>query len=207
MQARMIKSLIIIVTCFFIASCGDSAKLQLLPSDAIILAFGDSLTYGTGTSRDKAYPAVLESLIQRKVINAGSPGEITEKALQRLPSLIKQYQPTLIILCEGGNDILRKLDLNKTKDNLQQMIDIARQQDIQLVIIAVPQFDLYLNASPIYRELADANKLVIENTILSHILGTGTLKSDHIHPNEKGYRLLAENIKSLLIKTGAIAAD
>lgn len=203
----MIKSLIIIVTCFFIASCGDSAKLQLLPSDAIILAFGDSLTYGTGTSRDKAYPAVLESLIQRKVINAGSPGEITEKALQRLPSLIKQYQPTLIILCEGGNDILRKLDLNKTKDNLQQMIDIARQQDIQLVIIAVPQFDLYLNASPIYRELADANKLVIENTILSHILGTGTLKSDHIHPNEKGYRLLAENIKSLLIKTGAIAAD
>ena len=100
----------IITISIIFAGCSDGVKLQPLLPEATLLAFGDSLTYGTGTSRDKAYPAILENLIRRRVINAGIPGEISAEGLQRLPGLITQHQPALIILCHGGNDILRKLD-------------------------------------------------------------------------------------------------
>lgn len=197
----------VIVSTFIFTACSDTAKLNPLPPNATILAFGDSLTYGTGTSRDKAYPVVLQSFIQRKVINAGVPGEISKKGLLRLNRLIDQHQPELVIICHGGNDILRKLDLNKTSDNLQQMIDLARQNNSQVVLIAVPKFGLMLNSSPLYKQLAEKNKLPIENDILGEILGNNSLKSDQIHPNAEGYRLLAEKIAALLKLAGAITEN
>ena len=187
-----------------ISSCSDNTILQPLPMDATVLAFGDSLTYGTGTSRDKAYPTILEQLLQRKVINAGKPGEITRDGLLRLPSLLDRHQPELVILCHGGNDILRKMNRSHTKDNLQKMINLIQQENSQIIIVGVPEFGLFLNAAPIYTELANQNNLTIENDILSDLLGTNSLKSDHIHPNAKGYQQLAESIHTLLKHAGAV---
>lgn len=203
--SSMLKHLFILVAFSFLIACSDTGKLQPLAADATILAFGDSLTYGTGTSRDKAYPAVLESLISHKVINAGVPGEISKTGISRLSRLVERYRPGLIIICHGGNDILRKLDIKHTRDNIQQMIDIARLNNSQVILIGVPEFGLFLNASPIYKELADNNHLPIENNILGDILGNNSLKSDHIHPNSKGYQMLAEKIASLLRQAGAFA--
>ena len=188
-----------------INACSDDAKLQPLGANAVILAFGDSLTYGTGTSRNKAYPATLETLINRKVINAGVPGEISKTGLSRLPGLIKKYKPELVIICHGGNDILRKLEINQTQDNIQQMITIARQNNSQVILIGVPQFGIFLDTSPIYQVLADNNKLPIADDILADILGKASLKSDHIHPNAKGYQILAQHMALLLKQTGALS--
>jgi len=188
-----------------LVGCSDKAKLQALNKDATILAFGDSLTYGTGTSRDKAYPAVLERLINRKVINAGIPGEVSKNGLSRLPGLIERHRPDLIIICHGANDILRKLDLTKTRNNIQQMINLARKNNSEVVLIGVPEFSLFLSTSPMYQALADENQLPIANNILGDIIGNNSLKSDHIHPNAQGYQLLAQGIASLLKQSGAVA--
>ena len=123
MNKQIITLLYISFILALISACSEEAKLQPLDASATILAFGDSLTYGTGTSRDNAYPAVLSAIIQRKVINAGVPGEISEKGLSRLSALIENHQPDLIIICHGANDILRKLNIHQTKINLQKMID------------------------------------------------------------------------------------
>lgn len=195
---------IVIFISVFISACSEDAKLQALNADATILAFGDSLTYGTGTSRDKAYPAVLATLINRKVINAGIHGEISEKGLARLPALIKQHKPSLIIICHGANDILRKLNIDQTKSNLQKMIDLAKQNNSQVVLITVPEFNLFLNTSPIYLELAEENKLPVTNDILAEVLANNAYKSDHVHPNALGYQLLAAEIASLLKQSGGI---
>ena len=195
---------IVIFISVFISACSGEAKLHALNADATILAFGDSLTYGTGTSRDKAYPAVLATLINRKVINTGIPGEISEKGLARLPALLKQHQPDLIIICHGANDILRKLNIDQTKNNLQKMIDLAKQNNSQVVLITVPEFSLFLNTSPIYLELAEENKLPVSNDILAEVLANNAYKSDHVHPNALGYQLLAAEIASLLKQSGGI---
>jgi len=201
---HLLKYVLFIFVAGSLSSCSNDVSLQALDDDAIVLAFGDSLTYGTGTSMDKAYPAILQLLIDRKVINAGVPGEISAHGLKRLPRLLQKHRPALIIICHGGNDILRKLDLSKTRDNLQQMINLAKQSNTQVVLIGVPEFGLFLNAQPMYRELADKNQLVIENTVLADIIGNNSLKTDHIHPNTAGYQILAEKISLLLSSAGAI---
>ena len=101
----------------FLLSCEKGPQIAPLDKDAIILAFGDSLTYGTGAKPDQSYPAQLEGLIKRKIINAGVPGEISSKGLLRLPHLLESHQPDLVILCHGANDILRKMNLEITKSN------------------------------------------------------------------------------------------
>lgn len=204
MISRFIKLTFITLIVCALAACSEPAKLQPLDKHATVLAFGDSLTYGTGTSRDKAYPAVLQKLIHRTVINAGIPGEISEKGLARLPGLIEKYHPDLIILCHGANDILRKLDLTRTRHNLQQMIDLAKQNNSEVILIAVPEFSLFLRPEPMYMALANKNQLPISNVILGEIIGDNALKSDRIHPNTQGYQLLAQDIASLIKQSGGI---
>lgn len=203
----LFKNILVIFIAIVITGCSDKAKLQPLDNHAIILAFGDSLTYGTGTSLDKAYPAVLERLIKHKVINAGVPGEISIKGLSRLQKLITQHHPDLIIICHGGNDILRKLDPVQTKSNIQQMINLAKLNNSQVVLIGVPEFSLFLEASPIYQALAEENMLPIENSILAEVLAKNTLKYDRIHPNTQGYQVVAKKIAALLKTSGAIRSD
>lgn len=190
-----------------LSGCSDIEQMQPLKPNTNILAFGDSLTYGTGTSRDKAYPAQLAQLTGRNVINAGVPGEITNIGLIRLPGLIKRHNPELIILCHGANDILRKHDPDKISDNIQQMIDLANKNGSKVILIGVPEFSLILDSSPIYKNLAEKNQIPIENDVLGEIIGNNALKSDHIHPNAKGYRVLAEKIALLLKQSGAITTD
>ena len=189
---------------FIIAGCEPGPQLKPLSAEAIILAFGDSLTYGTGATREQAYPARLQTLLGRTVINAGVPGEISKTGLQRLPALLKQYRPELLILCHGGNDILRRNNPEETRNNLQKMIDQAKAGNAQILLVGVPQFGIFLSAAPFYRELAETNRLPVENDVLSKILGSGELKSDQIHPNSAGYALVAESIQHLLERSGAI---
>ena len=204
MIQHTIKLFFILLFINAICACSDSAKLQPLHADATILAFGDSLTYGTGTSKNKAYPAILEKLINHRVVNAGIPGEVSRDGLARLPRLLNEYQPELIIICHGANDILRKLDLSATQNNIQKMIELARNSNSEVVLIGVPEFGLFLDSAPIYQALATENNLPIENNVLGDILGKNALKSDHIHPNTKGYQKFAESIDALLRQSGAI---
>ncbi|MBN4063167.1 arylesterase [Cardiobacterium sp. AH-315-I02] len=202
----VIVSVLTIMMAAVIASCSEKPH-KALNQDAVILAFGDSLTYGTGTSSNNAYPVILQTLVHRKVINAGVPGEISKDGLTRLPFLIKQHQPELIIICHGGNDILRRLDKEQTKNNIQKMINLAKDNNSQIILIAVPEFGLFLDDAAFYRTLADKNQIPIASNILGDILGKNTLKSDHIHPNAKGYQILATKIALFLKQTGAIPED
>lgn len=205
MEKHIVKQLYLLIIIFCIASlngCDNSAKLAPLTSEASILAFGDSLTYGTGTTPQNAYPAVLARLSGHRVINAGIPGEISAKGLQRLPALLSAHQPELIVICHGANDILRKLDLNKTKQNLQKMIDLAQAQGTQVVLIAVPAFSLLLSPYDFYLELAEENKLPIVSDSLSKILENNQLKSDYVHPNKQGYQVLGEAIYHQIVHSG-----
>jgi len=201
------KKVLLLVLTLFISACDNKPDLVFnkLSQEAIILAFGDSLTYGSGASKGANYPGVLSVLSAHTVINAGIPGEISSNGLSRLPALLDKHQPELLILIHGGNDMLRKIPQQQTSDNLKQMINEAQQRNIKVVMLGVPKFNLFLlSSSEIYQQVAEEYKVPVDLESLPHILSDNALKSDTIHPNDQGYRLMAENIYELLVEAGAL---
>jgi len=193
-----------LVAALLLAGCGKQPQLPLLAGDAVILAFGDSLTAGTGASETESYPAVLSRLIGRSVLNAGVPGELSAGGVQRLPELLDRERPGLLILCHGGNDLLAHQNQQQIADNLRAMLRMAAERGVPVLLVAVPMPDLSLKPPKLYQELADEFHLPIERKALARILGKSSLKSDHIHPNANGYRQLAEALVELLKKSGAL---
>ncbi len=174
---------------------------KTLPKEAVILAFGDSLTYGTGAGIHESYPSHLRQRLGRTVINAGIPGELSAEGAARLAPLLQAHRPALLVLCHGGNDILQKTAGTSLRSNLDTMVRLARGQNIDVILIAVPQFSLIgLDPHPVYEEIASAHGLPIETDILSDLLGDNRYKSDRVHPNGAGYEKMAEAVEKMVRK-------
>jgi acyl-CoA thioesterase-1 len=194
---------IVLLTSLF--ACSDSAiKLQPLNQQQPILAFGDSLTFGKGTTKNLSYPSQLTKLLNIEVINKGVNGELSTDGLQRLGLLLDRYDPQLLLLCHGGNDVLKRQDLNVMADNLKNMIRMAQERDIQVVLIAVPKPSLILSPVKLYKQVADEMQVAIENDVISDVLQQKSLHSDMAHPNNLGYQKIAEAIHQLLQESGAL---
>jgi len=189
-----------------LAACDSGPpKLAKLPADGVVLAFGDSLTHGTGARAAESYPAVLQSLIGRRVVRAGVPGEVTAEGLARLPGVLQATAPDLLILIHGGNDLLRRTAQQRIAANLRAMVHLARERDIAVVVIGVPDLGLIFGRSAgFYEQLAEELDIPYDGAALPAILKQPNLKSDAIHPNAQGYRKLAEAVAALLRKSGAI---
>jgi lysophospholipase L1-like esterase len=202
LPARHILSALIMLA--LLAGCGKTPRLPPLAHDATLLAFGDSLTFGTGADPRDSYPARLALATGRTVVNAGVPGETTAEGLARLPRVLEETKPDLVILCLGGNDFLRKHDSAQTSANLERMINMIRSEGIPVVLIGVPQMRLFSDSDPLYQDLARKHRLPIEDDILADVLHKNSLKSDPIHPNAEGYRRIAEAVAALLKESGAL---
>ncbi len=195
--------LLAILAVFTLAACQKPARLPALAKSDVVVAFGDSITFGTGAEPRESYPVVLEQMIGRKVVNAGVPGEVTAEGLSRLPQILDTEKPALLILCHSGNDTLRQLSRVQAADNIRGMVRLARQRGVAVVLIAVSALGFSVSPAPMYRDIAKELKIPLEEKTLSDILADGSLKSDFIHPNAAGYRRLAEAVATLLKKSGA----
>ncbi|MCL5975551.1 MAG: GDSL-type esterase/lipase family protein [Gammaproteobacteria bacterium] len=206
MKRQLTNLLLIAIVILGLVGCGqpDDALLKPLKQDAVILAFGDSLTFGTGAQPEQSYPSVLAELTGRQVINAGIPGELSGAGKVRLSQLLQETKPDLVILCHGGNDLLRKQSRQQLQTNLQAMVDEITNSGAQVLLIAVPAFGINLAPAPLYLELAKTNNIPIQPTILSELLIDNALKADQVHPNALGYQQFAQSIHRLLIDSGAI---
>lgn len=192
--------LCLIVLC----GCGTQPELSSLPPDAVILAFGDSLTHGNGARAEESYPAVLQRLSGRTVINAGVSGEESAQGLERLPGLLDTHHPQLLILCHGGNDILHSKDVGQMEANVRSMIALTRAHHAEVVLLGVPKPGLFLSAAEVYARIAEDTGVVFIEDLIPDVLGDRALKSDSVHPNKDGYRVMAERIYKVLQDRGAL---
>ena len=187
-----------------LAACNRAPTLPPLSSHDVIVAFGDSLTHGTGASSDTAYPAVLAALTGRTVVNAGVPGDTTASALERLPGVLAEHQPRLVLLCLGGNDMLRKQPAATTENNLRLLVQTIRASGAEVMLIAVPEPKLFGGAPDFYSRVADDLRLPLEDDVFNEVLKDNNLKSDPIHANAAGYRIVAERLAEVLQEAGAL---
>ena len=189
-------------------ACGKAKKLSAIAPGKTVLAFGDSVTFGTGAAPGEDWPTLLGQQTGWQIVNAGIPGDTAEAGKRRFDALLEQHQPALVIIEIGGNDFLRRSDPKAVKEDLRGMIRAARQQGAQVALVAVPELSL-LGAltrapsdSPIYEELGDEENIPVIDKVFSEILSQPELCADQIHPNARGYQQMAEGIYQSLVKTG-----
>jgi acyl-CoA thioesterase I len=198
---RLAGSIVLVLA---LVGCGERPKLERLAPDAVVLAFGDSLTYGTGAAEDESYPAQLEKLIGRRVVRAGVPGEVTAQALARLPATLDEHAPRLLLLCIGGNDFLRRLGNQQAEKNVRDMVKLAQSRGVAVLLIGTPEPGFTVSPPAFYAGIAKEYRVPYEGGMLGEVLKDHSLKADPIHPNARGYRLIAERLAEMLRKSGAI---
>ena len=192
--------ILILILMIFLKESREDLSKNRLKNDAVILAFGDSLTYGFGASDGHGYPEYLERKTGLSVTNAGLNGELSSEGLLRLPKFLEQ-KPDLVILCHGGNDILQKLSPEQLKNNLLEMVKLSKQSGAEVLLVAVPNFNIVsFKILSIYKEVAKEIGVFLEDDVLTHIELNGALKSDYVHPNEEGYEMMADAFLELLKK-------
>ena len=189
-------------------ACGRRPKLSALPAGTPVLAFGDSVTYGTGADRGEDWPTLLAGLTGWQVINAGVPGDTAAAGTARIQALLDEHKPKLVIIEIGGNDFLRRRPADAVKRDLKTLVDASRAAGAIPLLIGVPEPSVMTvvagkpTDSPIYAELGKEEKIPVISDVFSDVLSRPELCADTIHPNAAGYRRLADNLYSELKQTG-----
>lgn len=180
-----------------------------LKTDATIIFFGDSLTYGTGAAQGQDIPSLVAKELPVQVQNEGVPGDTTQDGLARLEEALEQ-PADLLIIGLGGNDFLRHVPLTDTKNNLKQMIRMAKAKGVQVVLMAIPQPSIgaaafgNLSDHPVYEEIADEEHIGLIRDVFTSALSNNATKSDQIHPNAKGYALAKDQLIAEMRRLGLV---
>lgn len=206
---KWLNYLVVISIAVLVTACGEKAqKYDYLPSDTKVVAFGDSVTFGYGVSPGESYPVILSELSYWNVINAGVNGDRTDQAKYRIDGVMSEHAPKLVIIELGGNDFLQRRSAKEVKEDLREIIKRVKDYGAIPVLVAVPSISAMgaitgkPSDSDIYQELANEEKINVIANVFSDILGQEDLKQDPIHPNSKGYRILAEGIYASLRDMG-----
>ena len=194
-----------------LTACGGKSKETPLPSGTKVVALGDSLTAPHGVQPQEAWPMLLGQKTGWQVINGGVSGNTSADALTRLPALLEEHQPQLVLITLGGNDMLRKQPAGQTIANLERMIDMARSKGAKVVLLATPKPSLagavFNSLSPpeFYAEIAKDKKVPLIEDAIPKVLSDTALKGDQIHPNAAGHARLGELIHAELKKIGFVS--
>ncbi len=200
---KQFGTLILVGYLALLCACAEPKLFPLSPG-ASILAFGDSLTAGVGAAPAESYPAELARLSGLQVINSGVSGETTAGGVQRLPAALAEHDPDLLLLLQGGNDILRGKDMATAKANLAGMIEQAQAAGVQVVLVGVPDKLLFTDSADFYAELAEQYQVLLVDDALAGLLRNTAYKSDAIHLNARGYALFAQAVYETLQEEGAL---
>lgn len=192
-----------------LAAC-SADKAEPLPPGTMVLALGDSLTAGYGLTTGQAWPALLAEKTGWQVVNGGVSGDKTGDALARLPALLDEHAPRLVLVTLGGNDMLRKQPEAQTRANLARILELVRGRDARAVLLATPKPSLAgavfqnLSAPDFYAEVAEAGKVPLIADAIPAVLSDPELKLDQLHPNAEGQRQLAGKLFDALRKLGYV---
>lgn len=195
-----------------LAACRRRPRMAAVPAGAVVLALGDSITWGTGATPATSYPAVLAGLTGWQVVNAGVPGDTSAGALARLPGLLQEHAPQLVIVGIGGNDFLRRVPPAQTRANVRAICQQAAASGAQVLLVGIPEVSMLaavarsLGDHPMYEELAAELKVPLHEGGWASVLSDPALRSDPIHANAQGYEAFARGLAARARELGLAPA-
>lgn len=189
-----------------LVGCGDDGVTgRLVARGSTVLALGDSLTAGFGAGQGEDYPSVLAQKTGWRVVNGGVSGDTSAQALARLPALLEEHQPRLVIIGIGGNDFLRRLPEGETESNVNQIMELVKASGAQMVLVGIPAANVGAalgvpSDHPLYAQLAEKHQSALFSSAWGDVLSEAKWRSDQVHANAAGYAEFADRLYRFLKK-------
>lgn len=177
----------------FVVACGSPPPPHLDSPGTAVVCFGDSLTAGTGAPPDRGFPEQLAELLGVEVLNLGVPGETAADGLRRVDRLLAE-DPWLVIVTLGGNDILRRVPIETTEEALRGLVETLLDHRVLPVLVEVYPPVGGGHHRALFRRLGTDYEIPVVRDAVPRILRDPALRSDPIHPNERGYAELARQV-------------
>ncbi len=188
--ACVVLALAVLVLAFFWFS-DSKEKIKNFPStNTGIVAFGDSLTYGVGSTQSGGFVSLLSRELGVPIENMGVSGETTADALKRVSSVVER-KPAVTLILLGGNDFLQRVSEEKTVANLSKIIEEIHASGSAVVLLGL--------RDSVYKPLSENYETAYVSDVLEGIYGNPQMmSSDGIHPNDAGYKLMSERVRPVL---------
>ncbi|MEN5161633.1 arylesterase [Achromobacter spanius] len=202
-------SRLLLVTAFATAAAApahaQTAAAAQGSSPRTVLVVGDSLSAEYGIKRGTGWVPLLSERVSEqypkfKVVNASISGDTTSGGVARLPALLRQHEPAVVVLELGANDALRGLPLNMTEQNLRKMAQAARKADADVLIVGMqipPNYgrDYAQRFAAVFNKVAkDENARLVPFLMEGIATNRAMFQADGIHPNEDAQPQLLDNV-------------
>jgi lysophospholipase L1-like esterase len=162
-----------------------------------VIAYGDSLVEGVGSSAGSDFVTLLAAKIGEPIVNLGHSGDTTADGLARIQSL-DAYHPKVVVLLLGGNDYLKKVPVAETEKNLGVIIQNIQSRGAIVLLLGVRGGLLNDHFDAMFTRLRDTYHTAFVSDVLSGLLGNNAYMSDEVHPNNAGYALIAARVYPVL---------
>jgi len=192
-------AVLILLAVFFVFRGRDTVIRNYPPKEGSIIAFGDSLTAGTGATEGNDFVSILSKKIGEPIENLGIPGNTTADALLRVDDAV-QKNPRIVILLLGGNDFLRRVPRDNTFTNLKNIIAKFQNSDAIVVLLGVRTGLIFDGSAANFEDLARDTGSAYVPDVLDGLFGYPKYMSDEIHPNDAGYAIIAGKVYPVLRK-------
>lgn len=193
-----ICSLFFCLLATFFTGCTKLEIKNINSTGKNIICFGDSLTFGYGANTGEDYPAVLAKIMGVPVINAGQDADTTYEALKRIESDVLNKDPRLVIIEFCGNDFIKNVPLEVTVENIRKMAQAVQAKGAMTAIVDISAGLFFKKYSSAFRNLSNQTGAIFISGVLNGIITNPSMKSDFLHPNANGYKIIAQRINSAI---------
>lgn len=175
----------------------------------VLIVLGDSLSAGYGMDREQSWVHLLDHRLQEqgydyRILNSSISGDTTQGGLSRLPRLLDRYQPAFVIIELGGNDGLRGINPDVTRNNMTRMVQLSQGAGAKVLLAGIklpPNYgEAYLQQfESLYADIAEEyGTLLVPFFMEGVVFEPGMLQADGIHPSVKAQPVLLENVWAIL---------
>ena len=189
----------IILLNFVISGCTKKEIRNIDSRGKNIVCFGDSLTFGYGVNPGEDYPSALSKMMTIPVINKGISSETSSEALSRFNADVLDNDPLIVIIEFCGNDFLSKIPKETSVNNIRQMVKMAQDKGAMTAIVDISAGLFFADYRIMFNNLARETGSIFIPGTLSALLTDPSMKSDFLHPNAIGYKIIASRVYRAII--------
>jgi acyl-CoA thioesterase I len=202
MRKAFFASLIVLlaISAGFFLLGGDEHYVNVPARGENVIAFGDSLVEGVGSTSGNDFVSLLARSLQTPIINKGISGNTTAMAVERLEADVLTLNPKVVVVLLGGNDFLRRVPREETFKNLETIVDRIHETGAAVLLLGVRGGLLGDSYEKDFKRFAARKGIMYVPNVLDGLLGNKEYMSDQIHPNDKGYEMVAKKVEPALRK-------